>query len=98
MDITTTSEWQAAARATARHLRVLFAADPGRAARYTLDAGDLRIDFSKQLVDDEVMQALLAVQASGMTERRAAMFAGEAINTTEQRAVLHTALRAPREP
>ena len=97
MDITTTPEW-AALHATPQpaHLRALFANDPGRADRYLLTAGDLRIDYSKHLVDDAVLAALLAVAAAaGVAQRRDAMFAGELINTTEQRAVLHTALRAP---
>lgn len=97
MDITTTPEW-AALQATPRPapLRTLFADDPARADRYVLTAGDLRIDFSKHLIDDGVLAALLAVAAAaGVAERRDAMFAGEQINTTEQRAVLHTALRAP---
>ena len=97
MDITTSPAW-AALLATPRpgHLRELFADDPGRAERYTLQAADLRIDCSKHLVDDTVLAALMAVvEASGMAERRTAMFAGERINSTEQRAVLHTALRAP---
>jgi glucose-6-phosphate isomerase len=97
MDITTTAEW-AALIDTPRpaHLRELFAADPGRAASYTFAAGDLRVDLSKHLVDQRVMDALLAVAAaSSFVDRRAAMFRGDAINTTERRAVLHTALRAP---
>lgn len=97
MDITTSPEWSALLT-TARpgHLRTLFADDPGRAGRYVTTAADLRIDWSKHLVDDAVMSALLAVaRAAGVAERRDAMFAGEKINTTEQRAVLHTALRAP---
>ncbi len=98
MDISTTAEW-AALLATPRpaHLRDLFATDPGRAERYLTQVGDLRIDWSKHLVDDDVIAALLAVAAAvGVEQRRDAMFAGERINTTEQRAVLHTALRAPR--
>jgi glucose-6-phosphate isomerase len=98
MDISTTPEW-ATLLATPRppHLRELFATDPGRATRYLTQAGDLRIDWSKHLVDDAVMAALLAVaRAAGVEQRRDAMFAGERINSTEQRAVLHTALRAPR--
>ena len=97
MDITTTPEW-AALQATQQpaHLRHLFATDPGRAERYVLTAGDLRIDYSKHLIDDGVVAALLAVaEAAGVAQRREAMFAGDKINTTEQRAVLHTALRAP---
>lgn len=97
MDITTTPEWAALIDTTPpAHLRQLFAADAFRAARFTVTAGDLRIDWSKNLVDDRVMAALMGVvQASSFAERRAAMFRGDAINTTEQRAVLHTALRAP---
>ncbi len=97
MDITTTPEWAALLATPApAHLRELFATDPGRAERYLLTAGDLRIDCSKHLIDDGVMAALLAVaQAAGVSARRDAMFAGEQINSTEQRAVLHTALRAP---
>ncbi len=97
MDITTTPEW-AALQATQQpaHLRHLFATDPGRAERYVLTAGDLRIDYSKHLIDDGVVAALLAVaEAAGVAQQREAMFAGDKINTTEQRAVLHTALRAP---
>jgi glucose-6-phosphate isomerase len=97
MDITTTPEW-ATLLATPRPpaLRELFATDPGRAGRYVLTAGDLRIDYSKNLIDDEVVAAMLGVaEAAGVEARRSAMFAGEEINTTERRAVLHTALRAP---
>jgi glucose-6-phosphate isomerase len=97
MDITTTPEW-ATLQATLRPpiLRELFAADPGRAERYVVTAGDLRIDYSKNLIDDAVVAAMLAVaEAAGVAARREAMFAGEKINTTERRAVLHTALRAP---
>ena len=97
MDITTTPEWTALqATAAPGHLRSLFDADPGRAQRYVLSAGDLRIDYSKHLVDDRVLAALFAVaEAAGVAAHRDAMFAGEPINTTEQRAVLHTALRSP---
>ncbi len=98
MDITVTPEW-AALQAVPRpeHLRQLFATDPARAERYLTQAADLRIDWSKHLVDDGVMAALLAVAAAaGVEDRRDAMFAGEKINATEGRAVLHTALRAPR--
>ena len=99
MDITTTPAW-AALQSVAQpaHLRTLFANDPQRSARYRLQAGDLLIDYSKQLIDDDVVRRLLAVaSAAGIERRRAAMFTGEAINVTEQRAVLHTALRAPRD-
>ena len=97
MDITTTSAWAALAATPApAPLRDLFAGDPGRAARFTIEVGDLRVDCSKNLVDDAVMGALIdVVAASSFEERRRAMFAGEEINVTERRAVLHTALRAP---
>ncbi len=99
MDITTTAPWSAlqsiARPATCARL---FADDPQRSMRYRLQAGDLMIDYSKHLLDDEVMRRLLAVAATaGIEARRTAMFAGEAINVTERRAVLHTALRAPRD-
>ena len=80
-----------------RHLGELFAADPGRAERYLINVGDLRIDYSKQRIDDAVLVALLAVAgAAGVVKRRDAMFGGERINVTEDRAVLHVALRADR--
>jgi glucose-6-phosphate isomerase len=98
MDITRSEAWEALMGVPKpAHLRELFAADPQRAARCTVQAADLRIDWSKHLVDDRVMAALLeVVEASGMARRRDAMFAGEPINATEGRSVLHTALRAPR--
>ncbi|MEM1332940.1 MAG: glucose-6-phosphate isomerase [Actinomycetota bacterium] len=77
-------------------LRDTFAADPGRAERYVTDAGDLRIDWSKQLVDDRILDALIELaDAAGVEQRRDAMFAGERINVTEDRAVGHVALRMP---
>ena len=80
------------------HLRELFAADPGRADRYVLEVADLRIDWSKQLVDDAVLAGLIELaEAAGVAARRDAMFAGEHINVTEDRAVMHVALRAPRD-
>ncbi|MFJ8795376.1 glucose-6-phosphate isomerase, partial [Streptomyces sp. NPDC102462] len=80
------------------HLRDLFAADPGRGTGYTLHVGDLYVDYSKHLVTDETLRLLreLAV-ASDVFGLRDAMFRGEKINVTEGRAVLHTALRAPRD-
>jgi glucose-6-phosphate isomerase len=81
---------------TAR-LRELFADDPGRAQRYVVEVADLRIDFSKHLIDDTVLAGLVEVAARrGVEARRDAMFAGEHINVTEDRAVMHVALRAPR--
>jgi glucose-6-phosphate isomerase len=79
------------------HLRELFADDPGRAERYVVEVGDLRIDYSKHRVDDTVLAGLVALaERSGVEARRDAMFAGEHINATEDRAVMHVALRAPR--
>lgn len=78
------------------HLRQLFAADPQRGTRLTLSAAGLHLDYSKNRVDNQTLELLIALaHDAGLQERRAAMFSGELINTTEQRAVLHTALRAP---
>ncbi|MEU0402886.1 glucose-6-phosphate isomerase [Streptomyces sp. NPDC006197] len=79
------------------HLRELFAADPARGTDYTLRVGDLHLDYSKHLVTGETLALLRELAAvTGVAELRDAMFRGEKINTTEDRAVLHTALRAPR--
>ncbi|MET7285143.1 glucose-6-phosphate isomerase [Streptomyces sp. NPDC005573] len=79
-------------------LRDLFAADPERGTGYTLQVGDLYIDYSKHLVNDETLRLLRELAAAtGVFGLRDAMFRGEKINTTEDRAVLHTALRAPRD-
>ncbi|WP_069812110.1 glucose-6-phosphate isomerase [Streptomyces sp. TP-A0874] len=79
-------------------LRELFDADPQRAARYSLQVGDLHLDYSKHLVNDETLALLQELAAATGVERlRDAMFGGERINTTEDRAVLHTALRAPHD-
>ncbi|MGW7346688.1 glucose-6-phosphate isomerase [Streptomyces sp. NPDC054854] len=78
------------------HLRELFETDPDRGTNYTLRVGDLYIDYSKHLVTDETLALLRELaSATGVSELRDAMFRGEKINTTEDRAVLHTALRAP---
>ncbi|MFF7093963.1 glucose-6-phosphate isomerase [Streptomyces rubradiris] len=94
-------EWTALAdhRAQGRpHLRELFAADPGRAERYVVRVGDLYIDYSKHLITDETLALLQELAAAtGVFALRDAMFRGERINVTEDRAVLHTALRAPRD-
>ncbi|WP_328629147.1 glucose-6-phosphate isomerase [Streptomyces sp. NBC_00353] len=80
------------------HLRDLFAADPGRAERYTVSVGDLRIDYSKHLITDETLALLQELAtATDVSGLRDAMLRGEKINVTEQRAVLHTVLRAPRD-
>ncbi|WSL44345.1 glucose-6-phosphate isomerase [Streptomyces sp. NBC_01268] len=81
----------------ATHLRELFAADPERGTGYTLRVGDLYLDYSKNLVTEETLALLRDLAAAtGVAELRDAMFRGEKINNTEHRAVLHTALRAPR--
>ncbi|MGW6896426.1 glucose-6-phosphate isomerase [Streptomyces sp. NPDC054919] len=80
------------------HLRQLFADDPERGTGYTLRLGDLYLDYSKHLVTDETLRLLRELaDATGVAGLRDAMFRGEKINTTEDRAVLHTALRAPRD-
>jgi glucose-6-phosphate isomerase len=80
------------------HLRELFAADAERGSRYTLQVGDLYLDYSKHLVTDETLALLRELAAAtDVAGLRDAMFRGEKINTTEDRAVLHTALRAPRD-
>ncbi|MBH5334281.1 glucose-6-phosphate isomerase [Streptomyces pactum] len=94
-------QWQALAEHRQElgdtHLRELFATDPGRAERYTLRVGDLHLDYSKHLITDETLRLLRELaEATGVARLRDAMFRGEKINNTEDRAVLHTALRAPR--
>ncbi|MFI2782115.1 glucose-6-phosphate isomerase [Streptomyces sp. ALB3] len=80
------------------HLRRLFADAPDRGAAYTLRVGDLHIDYSKNLVTGETLRLLRDLaDTTGVARLRDAMFRGEKINTTEDRAVLHTALRAPRD-
>ncbi|MFF1704238.1 glucose-6-phosphate isomerase [Streptomyces sp. NPDC058252] len=79
-------------------LRDLFAADPARGSGYTLQVGDLHVDYSKHLVTDETLRLLRDLAAAtDVFGLRDAMFRGEKINVTEGRAVLHTALRAPRD-
>ncbi|MFE7589408.1 glucose-6-phosphate isomerase [Kitasatospora sp. NPDC057512] len=96
-----TPQWAALAKHRTElggtHLRELFAADPERGRRYTLQVGDLHVDYAKHLVTDETLGLLRELAAAtGVAELRDAMFRGEKINNTEHRAVLHTALRAPR--
>ena len=77
-----------------QHMRDWFSADPQRAERYTLSTCGITLDYSKNLITDEIQHALLALAKDVQLEqKRDAMFAGAMINTTEQRAVLHTALR-----
>ncbi|MFF7605145.1 glucose-6-phosphate isomerase [Streptomyces parvulus] len=79
-------------------LRELFAADPERGSGWSLRVGDLHVDYSKHLVTDETLRLLRQLAAAtGVFGLRDAMFRGERINITEDRAVLHTALRAPRD-
>jgi glucose-6-phosphate isomerase len=86
-----------AAATRGKHLRELFADDPQRGKRLALGAVGIYLDYSKNRVTDETMRLLLQLTAeSGLRERIDAMFRGEAINTTERRAVLHVALRAPK--
>jgi glucose-6-phosphate isomerase len=92
--------WQALQRhyaeISSRHLRDLFAEDPERGERLTAEAAGLYLDYSKNRVTDETMRLLLELAAeSGVPERRDAMFRGEHINVSEDRAVLHVALRMP---
>ena len=100
MDLTETPEWKALAahyeEISPRHLRELFAGDTQRAERMTVGAADLTLDYSKHRVTDETLRLLMALaRAARVEERRDAMFRGEHINTTEDRAVLHVALRMP---
>jgi len=79
------------------HLRDLFAADPGRGERLTVDALGLFFDYSKNRITDETVKLLIDLaRESGLQARIEAMFSGEKINFTEKRAVLHVALRAPK--
>ena len=99
VDPTTTPAWarlHALYESLVPDLRGWFAADPSRAESFTFTAGDLYVDLSKNLINTDIVSTLvdLADQV-GLADRRDAMFAGEHINVTEDRAVLHTALRAP---
>jgi glucose-6-phosphate isomerase len=92
--------WQALERHYAEisgtHLRDLFAADPGRGERLTAEAAGIYLDYSKNRITDETLALLIELaEESGVAERRDAMFRGEHINVSENRAVLHTALRLP---
>lgn len=99
--ITATTEWAALVRhvgdlrADGVSLGALFESDPGRAQRFTSVVGDLVIDWSKHLVTDETVELLAGLgERAGVTDRLAAMMAGEPVNVTEGRPALHTALRA----
>ncbi|MDP9795385.1 glucose-6-phosphate isomerase [Catenuloplanes nepalensis] len=100
--VTGTSQWQAlqahAEKIRQSHLRDLFAGDPGRGQRLTGQAADLYVDYSKNLVTDETLDLLRGLARQQDLEGKiAAMFRGDHINTSEDRAVLHTALRLPRD-
>ena len=99
--LTERPQWRALlqhlAQVERRHLRELFTEDPGRGERLTAEAAGLYLDYSKNRVTAETMRLLLDLaEACGLRGRVEAMFRGERINATEQRAVLHVALRAPR--
>ena len=102
MDITASAQWSELAKVYEDkkdlNLRELFAADADRARNFTFDAAGLHVDLSKNLIDGDIVKQLVEVaKAAGLEARRDAMFAGEHINNTEDRAVLHTALRIPAE-
>ncbi len=100
IDATTTAAWQSLRTLADRFepdLRGWFAADPGRAEKYSHTIGDLYVDLSKNLLTDEILELLTNLgQQVDLPGRLRAMFAGERINVTEDRAVLHTALRRPK--
>lgn len=97
---TTTSAWSALTQHKASltpNLRAWFEQDPSRAQKLSFDAADLHVDLSKNLVTEETVQLLLKLaEEVNLAERRDAMFTGEHVNVTEDRAVLHTALRRPK--
>ncbi len=98
-DIAATPEWAElrlhAAELKSTHLRALFAADPGRVGRFKTVVGDLVLDWSRNLIVGRTVELLVALaERAGVAERIAAMLAGEPVNAAEDRAALHTALRA----
>jgi glucose-6-phosphate isomerase len=99
-DLVSRSTWKALvahhAHMGGQHLRELFAADPERGTRFTLEAPGLYLDYSKNRINAETLRLLVALALDcDLPERTAAMFRGELINGSEKRAALHTALRAP---
>jgi glucose-6-phosphate isomerase len=99
-DLSSRGPWKALlehhAHVGGQHLRELFAADPERGTRFSLEAAGLYLDFSKNRINAETLRLLVALASDcGLPERTAAMFRGDLINRSEQRAALHTALRAP---
>jgi len=102
VQIDQTEEWRALAvhydQMREVHLRALFADDPDRGTRMTADVADVHVDLSKHRITDETLRLLVALaERAGVRARVDAMFAGEHINSTEDRAVLHVALRMPRD-
>jgi glucose-6-phosphate isomerase len=100
VSIVDSPEWDALRRhfeeIRGRHLRELFADDPGRAGRMTAEAADLFLDYSKSRATGETVRLLVALaERAGLRERTEAMFTGQRINVTEDRPALHVALRAP---
>ena len=100
--IARTEEWRAltahAAAVEGLGMREIFAADPARGDELTVEAGDLYLDYSKSRATRETLGLLVALaERAGVERRAAAMFRGERINVTENRPVLHVALRAPRD-
>ncbi|EKF22532.1 glucose-6-phosphate isomerase [Mycolicibacterium hassiacum DSM 44199] len=101
-DIASTPAWQALQRhhdeIADKHLRDLFAEDPARGTELAITVGDLYIDYSKHRITRETLRLLVELaRTAGLEQRRDEMFAGVHINTSEDRAVLHTALRLPRD-
>jgi glucose-6-phosphate isomerase len=101
-DVVGSAEWKALETHYAEvghlHLRDLFDWDGERAERFNVQAGDLFLDYSKHRITKDTVRLLTALaEKAGLAERIAAMFAGEHINVSEDRAVLHTALRLPRD-
>lgn len=99
--LTARPEWQALSahfeQQKSAHLRELFKSDPGRAERFSVEAAGLFLDYSKHRITQQTLGLLLALaESSGLRERVDAMFAGQKINATEGRSVLHVALRTPR--
>ena len=100
-DISATSAWQALVRhhdqIRGKHIRELFDEDPDRGSELTLTVGDLYIDYSKHRITRETLKLLIDLARTARLEQhRDAMFSGVHINTSEDRAVLHTALRQPK--
>ena len=98
--LTSSSEWKELAnlkeRLQKRPMRALFADDPERARRYFIDGAGLSLDFSRNRLTDDVLEALMALaRHCKLEERRAALLCGEKVNVTEDRPALHTALRNP---